>query len=1018
MAVEQLIYTDAPRGKGVDPALKGYQIRACSAGVGKELQAALASYCSHYYTVPYDGAPRTAKDAETKWRTTAVQVTAIPDEVLREFPVSVSYDLLEDGRRALSITRYAGFTHDKRTGNAIVHLVVFAPDELARYASNPLAAARANLTLTPDPGEGNALPTLARLEAAAPAAPKVAPGEPALDATALASLIAAIGGARNNGRPVLICLADWHHGAPLIEWLLGLLPPSARIDTTFSTYESDRAWLPRSAGGTRPAGKAAAHDVLAICRTDERPFDLRPDEAKTFAVFNLADQRLSDVAPTAYANLAAYAATKGRLDRLQAFHELVERFGLGRDPGGWETLVPAAVFVSGAKNPTLPVDALGALVSVARSPELASFALGVLWPSLEAIVQARSIDVVQAASKLVAQLVDREPDTAAAPKWKSLAHHAAQALGAGQARLALALLASAGRHRDVLVPGLLTHWLADQQSAATRRGASADEKAALCELLAYGARLAMAKGDAPSIASLVLPLLEMADAANRTAALWPELGQKLVEAELQGLADPKKLELVGSLLYLVHRGNSPHGYHWLLLKLIENPVSEGQKLEQAFIQAAEALREHPDAGALARLVQLTATKARGRDERQAELLGLLANATLSSEVGKPFFDEYVLVQGRCRAASAGKPGAEQATRRWLVERGATALVARECIAAILQPNGEESAVADPSDAVRAAMKDWLGVVKPRAVPALRRELAGRLAARDGAGPRALALARALLAAENGALDNDEAVLLVGAATASLPFEPLDVDWLGVLRACPPPKQAQERGRFAALQTLTAIATRAASERDGSLRSLSECAKELGATWEMLSGLPSEDLARVLRFGVQELGRAGVSTPREADLLIDLAQSLRLPSLTAVPELVLELIADRDPVTRVLTMTAFAVSAMQKRSANTNKVQLAVIEALLENGDRQLKSLFQAHLHKRFDGGQPNYREHIAGLCQALGLEAPARLEPPAPPSRKPAADEPAGSDKEPEAVPSFFRKLFGGRSKDAESKGS
>ena len=39
MSVEQMIFTDRPRGKGTDPSAAGYQVKACSPGLDAALDA-------------------------------------------------------------------------------------------------------------------------------------------------------------------------------------------------------------------------------------------------------------------------------------------------------------------------------------------------------------------------------------------------------------------------------------------------------------------------------------------------------------------------------------------------------------------------------------------------------------------------------------------------------------------------------------------------------------------------------------------------------------------------------------------------------------------------------------------------------------------------------------------------------------------------------------------------------------------------------------------------------------------
>ena len=87
MSVKQLTYTDLPRGKGVDPARAGYQIKACSEGLSAEARRQLDSICMHYGDAVYVHAPGVAKDRETTWRTQTDSLNVVPDEILNEFPI-------------------------------------------------------------------------------------------------------------------------------------------------------------------------------------------------------------------------------------------------------------------------------------------------------------------------------------------------------------------------------------------------------------------------------------------------------------------------------------------------------------------------------------------------------------------------------------------------------------------------------------------------------------------------------------------------------------------------------------------------------------------------------------------------------------------------------------------------------------------------------------------------------------------------------------------------------------------
>jgi hypothetical protein len=367
MPFEQLIYTDRPRGKGLDPKAAGYQVQACSAGLGPELRSQLGSVCMHYGDAVYRYAPQAAAERETAWRSTAESLTEIPAEVLAAFPVVWSYDRLGDDLYSLTLVRYAGFTHDGRTGNFFAHALVFTSGDLAPWGGNPLALARSGLFLASSPDDGTSLPVLD-----GPAGEGEGRREPGweLCGEQLPALVAALTAAAGSGPPVLLGLAAWSEAAALVEALLDLLPPSARSRTTFCSYESDRHW-------------PATHHLLVLCPRDGRPLDLRPDEYRSgFAIFNFVEGRSSEAAaPGPYARLAAGCAGGGDLRPLQSLHSLLEALGLGRTAAAWDALAPAAALGEDEPPPERRAEAARVLAAAARDSAQLDVILERIFPA-------------------------------------------------------------------------------------------------------------------------------------------------------------------------------------------------------------------------------------------------------------------------------------------------------------------------------------------------------------------------------------------------------------------------------------------------------------------------------------------------------------------------------------------------------------------------------------------------------------------------------------------------------------
>src|SRR3981189_10108 len=98
MPIDQFIYTDLARGKGVNPNLKGYQVKACSAGLSKANGEQIGVIALHLRTSVYENAPKAAHDREQAWRVQTETLDEVPEAVLQEFPHVWSYAQLDDER--------------------------------------------------------------------------------------------------------------------------------------------------------------------------------------------------------------------------------------------------------------------------------------------------------------------------------------------------------------------------------------------------------------------------------------------------------------------------------------------------------------------------------------------------------------------------------------------------------------------------------------------------------------------------------------------------------------------------------------------------------------------------------------------------------------------------------------------------------------------------------------------------------------------------------------------------------
>ena len=258
MPVEQLIYTDLPRGQGVDPNCGGYQIKACSPNLSDEFRARLDSICRHYGAAVYLAAPRAAREAEQQWRIETASVDEIPEAVLRAFPTIWTYDQLNADTFALTRVGYCGLTHDNRPGNFLAHALILTPEDLSEFKFNPLTLARSGFFRAQDHGSSTVLSSLTYLgnDTTGTLNGEILGRDPYRQH--MPDMLRALCGAMTEQRPLLLGLTDWSEGNLLVESLLNLLPPSARSRTTFTTYESDRQWTPHAGSGPRSAKQAAA----------------------------------------------------------------------------------------------------------------------------------------------------------------------------------------------------------------------------------------------------------------------------------------------------------------------------------------------------------------------------------------------------------------------------------------------------------------------------------------------------------------------------------------------------------------------------------------------------------------------------------------------------------------------------------------------------------------------------------------------------------------------------------------
>ncbi|MFO1432367.1 MAG: hypothetical protein U1F76_19855 [Candidatus Competibacteraceae bacterium] len=621
MAIEQLLFTDWPRGKGVDSAAAGFQIKACSKGLGNDIRRQLADSCMHLgRAFTPASAPRAAAQQEQEWLVQTQDRQAMPAEILAEFPLIWSYDRLADERYALIRATYLGLTHDGRTGNFLAHALVFAPAELASYGYNPLALARSELFQSTPTDTATDLPILSDLGNSIDPGPHydALRAEPYYDR--LAALSTALCTATPVGRPLLLCLSDWRQATPLLEGLLDLLPPSRRCRTTFVTYESDRYWLPSSGTG-RPVG-VAAHQILVLCGEDSRAFNLRADEYQSgYMAFNFAENRFSELRePGGFAVFAARCVLEQRSELLAAQHDLLEKLNLTEAPDAWDRLATITNPGDSHITPAMLTETARFAVSLVRQPPQAKSVLDFFLPHLQTLRETNQSAALAALGQELVVLIDRCDENKAALIRDLVARLPATTCPDANARLNLRLLQITQPQGEALLQTL---------TEITAAGARADHAQEIMAEL-----LPIVRQSYSQAQELAVALGRMAEAAYGTAVqetLLTAYQEALQQAPSRQDQIRRKLAGAGAVQVLCHEllaevlpwkaEDSSRLQHWDSMVLRQHP----QLLDTLCRQVADRMAKPIDREAILPLAQ----KLLSRGSKQAEAgFAALYNATI------------------------------------------------------------------------------------------------------------------------------------------------------------------------------------------------------------------------------------------------------------------------------------------------------------------------------------------------------------------------------------------------------
>jgi hypothetical protein len=926
MPVEQLIFTDLARGKGVDLNLKGYQVKACSKGLSTADREQLGAIALHFRTSVYENAPKSAHDSEQAWRMKTENLDEVPEDVLKEFPHVWSYAQLGMKRFALTRVRYAGLTHDQRPGNFFAHSLVFEPECLDAHHSNPLLLSRSNVFLSNDSNDSSERDPLPDLGTSGSISDiNILRADPYT--RHLAAMLHALMQAPISGRAVLICLDDWRVSAPLVEALLSLLPHGARCRTTFCTLENDRRWSGPQAATRTVNSQSPAHHLIVVYKKDARSLELLPNEyEKTFTVFNFPENKTSPLEePGAYARFASQCSrSDSGMWHLQQHHELVRLMGCDENRSCWDVLVEAVGLPSppsGLKN------AVRALCTVAQSPQQADSALRLLHPSVLGLAEANRVQELNDITPDLAPLVDRVPTEC--DLISILRHDTEKAFIEGRTAVAAALLQLCLRQRDEILKTLAV------TPIESARLTEQDQRATV-EILLNSLRLF------PPPLQPILRLFEAAEGAQRTAEVWRIAGESAVKGFLaENLQVDEKTKFLRDLADRVPSATAPDANVWLRTQLIETTNPQGDALLNELVALAIASAGCAKSEVVGDLILKHVGKLEAQE--RAVALGRLAEATQENPLAERLFAEY-------RGFVKGLGGKQQTdARRQLAADGILNVLCREFIEDVLQQDVELG---------RDRLNSWRDRVlntSERLLDETRLQLAKRLMKEK----KVLWLAEELLSGTRGT--GRGFAHLCESVAQSLPMEALSPTWRAVLM--PPPENISEdaRARLVVLDFLWRLES-LASKDDWSIENFPSTkppSREIRI-------LKADERAKVQFQCIESVVETGITSSAQARAFLEILSFADNQGPETVAQAVEQLLRGRDDVTRIQVATAFTQLALD---GDLSQKWDQVVVAITRRFDRNVLRLFESHLEHRFHKSNQKYDDRLRHLRQIMGLGA-------------------------------------------------
>jgi hypothetical protein len=967
MAVEQLIVTDWPAGKGFDPAGTGYQIKACSPGLTAEERFRLLKVAEHYGQAVRLEAPE-GRAAEDEWYGQIEGRDAVPQAVLEKFPVIWSYDRISEERHALTRICYLGWTHDGRLGNFFAHALSFPSAALAACNGNPLTLSRSALFRDRDSDAATSLPAIEAL-GSVPGHDGDSPLRSAPYNKHVAEMISALCQAGPATRPMVVVAPDWRHGVGLLESLLDLLPPATRYRTTCCSCESDRNWLLPSPGGEWRAGSNAAHHVLVINGAGNRQTALRKDEYQSkFAVFNFVAGEFSEVPLRPYAQFAAACEEAANRDRLRAHHGLIDLLGFGEDVDAWDKLVGAVPIACGKVSGDELRAAAQALVSLAREPGQAQAVFDLLLRRLESEWPDGEDAGLTALASSMATLTGRIPEGLPKETSSAVLELAARALREKRVALAESLLAILGNQRDAGRFSVVEKLLAEPGPGFVDCRES--DRIPMLEFLLAAMSFGQ-KSSAAKLPQLALACFRAAVNARRAPETWTNC-RNVIDSLLGGEWNDEKRKFAADLAALLTQEQCPEANVYLNLRLLKasslSPASLAASLEQ--IARTAVSTSNPDQ-AIEEIIAIARSDAAGGPPQRAEVMGRLANAVQGSAMEQQMFAEY-------QAALGAANNRKDDVRRALASGSAFGVLAREALTETVPWQDK-------------AWKGWapLLLAHPALLDAVRARASAWLEQQGETEPILPLLRHLLVQSTEKAGTDAGTVALYRALARVLPLEPLSDDSFALIREVPAGSAPADKLRLGIMKLMREVEGAAKGEN----WSLTQFPMDT-RTWKDAGELEKNDKDRAIAWCLSLASRTDSLTFHEVRAFANIIEPVAGRSVPKVGDAIHRLIAGRDKVTAVLVGVALADCAVEWPKQDWAEI----LNDIVRGFDSENRKLLQQHLEGRIGKRAERFRAASHRLYESLGWTQPKTP----PPQERGSA---AANDGDPGFFGSLWKKI-------------